>query len=102
MAYAFPKVFSFFSPEHKAPRPLALASLVAPEAPQVITGPRAIDFLNGLTPCFEGFGRYQSSDAIRCWEYTPGGNNKGILEKLNYLPASGSSAVTYIDELPTT
>ena len=106
MAYAFPNVFSFFLPEHKAPGPVALASLVAPEA-QLITGPRTIDFLNGvfslikygLTPCFEGFGRYQWWDDIPCWKYTLGGNNKGVMGKLRYLPASGSSAVTYIDEL---
>ncbi|KAI2490759.1 Protein of unknown function (DUF1501) [Fragilaria crotonensis] len=106
MAYAFPNVFSFFLPEHKAPGPVGLASLVAPEA-QVITGPRTIDFLNGvfslikygLTPCLEGFGRYQWWDDMPCWEYTLGGNNKGVFGKLSYLPASSSSVATYIDEL---
>jgi uncharacterized protein (DUF1501 family) len=106
MAYAIPNVFSFFLPEHKPPGPVALASLAAPEA-QVITGPRTIDFLNGvfslikfgLTPCLEGFGRYQWWDENVCWTYTLGGNNKGVLGKLNYSPATSSSASTYVDEL---
>jgi hypothetical protein len=66
MAHAIPNVFSFFLPEYKPAGPVALASLVAPEA-QVITGPRTIDFLNGmlslikygLSTCLGGFGRNQ-------------------------------------------
>jgi uncharacterized protein (DUF1501 family) len=106
MAHAIPNVFSFFLPEHKPPGPVALASLAAPEG-QVITGPRTINFLNGvfslikygLTSCLDGFGRFQLWDFNPCEEYTLGGNNKGVLGKLNYSPATSSSASTYIDEL---
>jgi uncharacterized protein (DUF1501 family) len=106
MAHAIPNIFSFFLPEHKPPGPVALASLASPEG-QVITGPRTINFLNGvfslikfgLTSCLEGFGRYQWWDYNNCEEYTLGGSNKGVLGKLNYSPATSSTASTYIDEL---
>ena len=108
MAHAIPNVFSFFLPEHKPSGPVALASLVAPEG-QVLTGPRTIDFLNGLfslikyglTSCLEGFGRYQWWDDTQCWRYTLGGNNVGVLGKLSYLPATGVLMTTYVDELAT-
>ena len=106
MAHAIPNVFSFFLQEHKPPGPVALASLGAPEG-QVITGPRTINFLNGvfslikygLTSCLDGFGRFQLWDFNPCEEYTLIGNNKGVLGKLNYSSATSSSASTYIDEL---
>ncbi|CAB9519484.1 Protein of unknown function (DUF1800) [Seminavis robusta] len=63
MAHQLPSVFSFFLPEYQPAGPVALGSLVAPEA-QVLTGPRIIDTLNaiyaflkyGLVGCNKGFG----------------------------------------------
>ena len=110
MAHAIPNVFSFFLSDHMPQGPLALGAQFGPEK-QVMTGPRTIEFLNGLislikyglTSCLEGFGRFQwwDENAYDCWKYTLGGNNVGVLGRLTYTPAASSSTRAYIDELST-
>ena len=85
MAHALPNVFSFFSPFYTTGA-LADASLVAPES-QVMTGPKTIDFLNGLlslikyglSSCLGGLGRSQWWTWYDCSRYTLGGENEGML-----------------------
>ena len=108
MAHAIPNVFSFFLSEYKPAGPVAQATLVAPEA-QVITGPRTIDFMNGifslikygLSPCLGGFGAVTPLVSIRCPKYVAGAENNGIKGKLTHLPASGASPKAITNELAT-
>jgi uncharacterized protein (DUF1501 family) len=108
MAYAFPNVFSFFLPEYQPSGPVAMASLVAPES-QVLTGPRAIDFLNGmlslikygLTYCLGGFGKFNWWSTVECSSYMPLDRNQGTLGKLTYSPTDNGSMETMLDELAT-
>jgi uncharacterized protein (DUF1501 family) len=108
MAHAIPNVFSFFLPEYKPSGPVAQASLVAPEA-QVITGPRTIDFLNGLlslikyglSPCYGGFASYRWRDKGGCAKVTAGADNDVSLGKLTYSPSDSSSSEKITDELAT-
>jgi uncharacterized protein (DUF1501 family) len=107
MAYAFPSVFSFFSPFFTSGI-LGEASLVVPEA-QVMTGPRIIDFLNGLlsmikfglSSCYGGLGRYQWWTYYDCSKYTIGGVNDGSLGNLTFSPKNIMIAENITSELAT-
>jgi uncharacterized protein (DUF1501 family) len=91
MAHAIPNVFSFFLPEHKPSGRVAQASLAAPEA-QIMTGPRTIDFMNGLlslikygfTNCLGGFAA-TNTDTSTCQNFGVAKDNKGITGKLTYM-----------------
>lgn len=98
MAQEIPNVFSFFLPEHQPSGPVTQAALVAPEA-QIMTGPRTINFLNGLTAlikhglshCFGGFGVQTNQYWADCKTYLPGQFNGGSRGALSYSPMDSSS-----------
>jgi uncharacterized protein (DUF1501 family) len=106
MAQDTPNVFSFFLPEYKPPGPVGQASLVAPEA-QVMTGPRQINLLNGLSSmikhglsyCFGGFGVYKRYNRVDCETYSPGQFNIGSRGALGFSPVDMTSAGAIMDEL---
>lgn len=108
MAHAIPNVFSFFLYEYKPAGPVAQSTLVAPEA-QVITGPRTIDFMNGifslikygLSPCLGGLGAATPLVSIRCQNYVAGGENNDIKGKLTYSPLNSTSPKAITNELAT-
>ena len=108
MAHAIPNVFSFFLPEYKPAGPVAQATLVAPEA-QVITGPRTVDFMNGIlsmikygmSPCFGGLGAETPGVTLSCQNYVAGKENSGIKGKLAYSPESIASPNAIVNELAT-
>jgi uncharacterized protein (DUF1501 family) len=108
MAHAFPSVFSFFLPDYQPSGPVTLASLVAPES-QALTGPKTIDFLNGLlslikyglSPCLGGLGADKWWIPQDCSSYRPLGENKGNLGKLRYSYTESLDTVPFIDELAT-
>jgi len=109
MAHALPTVFSFFLSEYQPSGPVAQASLSAPEA-QVLTGPRLIDTLNGLSSlvkyglskCWGGFSVDYSFEKPNCNLLKAGHEyNQGSLGKLAYLPSDSSSAGKITDELAT-
>lgn len=105
MAQEIPTVFSFFLPEYQPSGPVTQASLVAPEA-QIMTGPRSVNFLNGLTSlikhglshCFSGFGVEKPYTKADCTKYFPGQFNGGSRGALSYSPMDTSSTA---DELAT-
>jgi uncharacterized protein (DUF1501 family) len=107
MAYAFPSIFSFFSPFFTSGN-LGEASLVVPEA-QVMTGPRIVDSLNGLfsmikfglSSCHGGLGRYQWWTYYDCSKYTVGSVNDGSLGNLTFLPKINMTVENITDELAT-
>jgi uncharacterized protein (DUF1501 family) len=107
MAHALPSVFSFFSPFYTTGF-VGEASLVVPEV-QVMTGPRNVDFINGLlsmikyglSSCYGGLGRYQWWTPYDCSKYTVGGINDGSLGSLTFTPPDGSSAIQVTKELAT-
>jgi uncharacterized protein (DUF1501 family) len=107
MAHALPNVFSFFSPFYTSGI-ISEASLVAPEL-QVMTGPRSIDFLNGLLSlvkfglsyCYGGVGRYNWWMTSDCSKYRVANVNDGALGNLTFAPSDGSAAYKITDELAT-